>query len=111
MVLSVQCEPLSTGWGSIFEAGCLAGQRTPLGKCGRAAFPERLAIDEMALLAARGAGSPISFTAWLMPSGDHSPSTRRVAGGEAAHWKAYDALIALPERTPDALFADKGLRC
>ncbi|MBB4151111.1 hypothetical protein [Sphingobium scionense] len=25
-------------------------------------------IDE--LLAARGAGSPVSFTAWLMPSGD-----------------------------------------
>ena len=27
-----------------------------------------------ALLAARGAGSPVSFTAWLMPSDDHSPS-------------------------------------
>ena len=29
-------------------------------------------IDE--LLAARGAGSPVSFTAWLMPSGDRSHS-------------------------------------
>lgn len=28
-----------------------------------------------ALLAARGAGSPVSLTAWLTPSGDHSPST------------------------------------
>lgn len=28
-----------------------------------------------ALLAARGAGSPVSFTAWLMPSDDRSPST------------------------------------
>ncbi|WP_257557032.1 transposase [Sphingobium sp. CFD-2] len=27
-----------------------------------------------ALLGARGAGSPVSFTAWLMPSGDRSPS-------------------------------------
>jgi len=27
-----------------------------------------------ALLAARGAGSPVSFTAWLMPSNDLSPS-------------------------------------
>jgi hypothetical protein len=27
-----------------------------------------------ALLAARGAGSPVSFTAWLMPSGDQWPS-------------------------------------
>lgn len=27
-----------------------------------------------ALLAARGAGSPVSFTAWLMPSEDLSPS-------------------------------------
>jgi transposase len=27
-----------------------------------------------ALLAARGAGSPVSFTAWLMPSDDRSPS-------------------------------------
>ena len=28
-----------------------------------------------ALLAARGAGSPVSFIAWLMPSVDQSPST------------------------------------
>ena len=28
-----------------------------------------------ALLAARGAGSPVSFTAWLMPSDDRLPST------------------------------------
>jgi transposase len=27
-----------------------------------------------ALLAARGAGSPVSFTAWLMPSDDQLPS-------------------------------------
>ncbi|WP_244616549.1 hypothetical protein [Youhaiella tibetensis] len=27
-----------------------------------------------ALLAARGAGSPVSFTVWLMPLGDQSPS-------------------------------------
>jgi transposase len=27
------------------------------------------------LLAARGAGSPVSFTAWRMPGDDHSPST------------------------------------
>lgn len=27
-----------------------------------------------ALLAARGASSPVSFTAWPMPSGDRSPS-------------------------------------
>ncbi len=30
-------------------------------------------IDE--LLAARGAGSPVSVTAWLMPGEDHLPST------------------------------------
>ena len=30
-------------------------------------------IDEV--LAARGAGSPVSFTAWPMPSDDRSPST------------------------------------
>ena len=30
-----------------------------------------------ALLAARGAGSPVSFTAWPMPSDDRSPSTLR----------------------------------
>jgi transposase len=28
-----------------------------------------------ALLAARGAGSPVSFTVWQMPEDDHSPST------------------------------------
>lgn len=28
-----------------------------------------------ALLAARGAGSPVSFTVWHMPEDDHSPST------------------------------------
>jgi transposase len=28
--------------------------------------------------------------------------------GEAADCKAYDALIDLPERAPDALLADKG---
>jgi len=30
-----------------------------------------------------------------------------LTGGEAADCKAYDALIVLPERTPDALLADK----
>lgn len=30
-------------------------------------------IDE--LLAARGAGSPVSFTVWPTPKDDHSPST------------------------------------
>ena len=31
-----------------------------------------------------------------------------LTGGAAADCKAYDALIVLPERTPDALLADKG---
>lgn len=31
-----------------------------------------------------------------------------LTGGEAADCKAYDALIALPERAPEALLADKG---
>ena len=31
-----------------------------------------------------------------------------MTGGEAADCKAYNALIGLPERTPDALLADKG---
>jgi transposase len=31
-----------------------------------------------------------------------------LTGGEAADCKANDALINLPERTPDALLADKG---
>jgi transposase len=31
-----------------------------------------------------------------------------MTGGEAADCKAYDALIALPERAPNALLADKG---
>lgn len=30
-------------------------------------------IDEV--LTARGVGSPVSFTAWLMPEDGHSPST------------------------------------
>jgi transposase len=37
-----------------------------------------------ALLAARGAGSPVNFTAWLMPSGDRSPSIRRSARRQIA---------------------------
>ena len=36
------------------------------------------------------------------------PLAFHLTGGEAADCKAYDALIALPERTPDALLADKG---
>ena len=31
-----------------------------------------------------------------------------LTGGEVADCKAYDALIGLPERAPDALLADKG---
>ena len=36
------------------------------------------------------------------------PLAFHLTGGEAADCKAYDALIVLPERTPDALPADKG---
>ncbi|WP_235515144.1 transposase [Sphingomonas sp. Leaf25] len=36
------------------------------------------------------------------------PLAFHLTGGEAADRKAYDALIVLPERTPDALLADKG---
>lgn len=36
------------------------------------------------------------------------PLPFHLTGGEAADCKAYDALIVLPERTPDALLADKG---
>lgn len=38
-------------------------------------------------------GRPLAFT---------------LTGGEAADCKAYDALIDLPERAPDALLADQG---
>lgn len=61
-------------------------------------------IDE--LLAARGAGSPVSFTVWLTPEDGHSLFHLTV--GEAANCKVYDTLIALPERAPKALLADKG---
>ncbi|HWW63477.1 MAG TPA: IS5 family transposase [Sphingomonadaceae bacterium] len=60
----------------------------------------------IALLAARGAGSPVSFTAWLMPSG--RPLAFHLMGGEAADCKACGVLIGLPERAPGALLADKG---
>lgn len=36
------------------------------------------------------------------------PLAFHLTHGEAADSKAYDALIVLPERTPDALLADKG---
>lgn len=36
------------------------------------------------------------------------PLAFHVPVGEAADCKAYDALIGLPERAPDALLADKG---
>lgn len=36
------------------------------------------------------------------------PLAFHLTGGEAADCKAYDALIVLPERAPDALLADKG---
>ena len=40
-----------------------------------------------------------------MPS---APVAFHLTGGEAADCKAYDALIDLPERAPNALLADKG---
>ena len=36
------------------------------------------------------------------------PIAFHLTSGEAADCKAYDALIGLPERAPDALLADKG---
>ncbi|RJF93440.1 transposase [Sphingomonas cavernae] len=36
------------------------------------------------------------------------PLAFHLTGGEAADCKAYEALIRLPERAPDALLADKG---
>ncbi|MFT4053491.1 MAG: IS5 family transposase [Novosphingobium sp.] len=36
------------------------------------------------------------------------PVAFHLTGGEAADCKAYDALIGVPGRTPDALLADKG---
>jgi transposase len=36
------------------------------------------------------------------------PLAFHLTGGEAADCKAYETLIDLPERTPDALLADKG---
>jgi transposase len=36
------------------------------------------------------------------------PLAFHLTGGEAADCKAYDALIGLPEREPDAFLADKG---
>ncbi|EAT10370.1 transposase, IS4 [Sphingomonas sp. SKA58] len=59
-----------------------------------------------ALLAARGGG----FTSKLHCLADAlgRPLAFHLTVGEAADCKAYDALIGLPERTPDALLADKG---
>ena len=37
-----------------------------------------------------------------------SKSSFHLTSGEAADCKAYDTLIALPDRAPDALLADKG---
>ena len=45
--LSVQCEPPSPRWSSVFEVSGLARDRLPLGQCGRAAFLVSLSIDEM----------------------------------------------------------------
>jgi transposase len=42
-----------------------------------------------ALLAARGAGSPVSFTAWLMPSDDRSPSIRQAGKRPIARHTTY----------------------
>lgn len=36
------------------------------------------------------------------------PLAFHLTGGEAADCKAYDALIVLPERAPDALLGDRG---
>ena len=36
------------------------------------------------------------------------PIAFHLTGGEAADCKAYNALIGLPERAPDAFLADKG---
>ncbi len=59
-----------------------------------------------ALLAARGAG----FTSKLHCLADARgrPVAFHLTVGEAADCKAYDTLIALPERAPKALLADKG---
>ena len=47
-VLSVQCQPLSTRGGSVFEHGRLARNHPPLGQGSRAAFFVGLSINEMA---------------------------------------------------------------
>jgi hypothetical protein len=43
-----------------------------------------------------------------LPSCGTSKSSFHLTSGEAADCKAYDTLIALPDRAPDALLADKG---
>jgi len=56
-------------------------------------------------LAARKAGSPVSFTAWPAPrTATRFPFDGCRSGGR----KAYGTLIASPERAPKALLADKG---
>lgn len=59
-----------------------------------------------ALLAARGAGSPVKLHCLADALG--RPLAFHLTVGEAADCKAYDALIGLPERAPGALLADKG---
>ena len=48
LVLSVQCELVSTRWSSGFEHGSQARNRPPLGQGSRAAFFVGLSIDEVA---------------------------------------------------------------
>jgi len=62
-------------------------------------------VDQRALGRSRG-----GFTSKLHRLADAlgRPLAFILTGGEAADCKAYDALVGLPERTPDALLADKG---
>lgn len=57
------------------------------------------------LLAARGAGSPVKH---CLADALGRRLAFHLTVREAEDCKAYDALIGLPERTPDALLADKG---
>jgi hypothetical protein len=57
-------------------------------------------------LAARGAG--LTSKLHCLADALGRPLAFDLMVGEAADCKAYDALIDLPECTPDALLADKG---
>ncbi|SRR5260221_1131991 len=58
-------------------------------------------------LAARGARSPVRFTASLTPKADRLPSTSRAARRQIAR-TTYEVLIDLAEEMPAALLGDKG---